>query len=68
MILHFAPHALHYVIVAILYICARSRRVKDGNLQAEQAQWVFRGPQVSSCEHANIVVIKASLGASNHYP
>jgi hypothetical protein len=24
--LYFAPHALHYIIVAILCICARSRR------------------------------------------
>jgi hypothetical protein len=36
--------------------------------QAEQRQWVFGGPQASSCEDANIVVIKASPSASNHYP
>jgi hypothetical protein len=34
-------------------------------IQAEQVQWVFGGGQASSCEEANIVVIKASTGASN---
>jgi hypothetical protein len=34
--------------------------------QAKQVQWAFGGPQASSCEKANIVVTKASLGASNH--
>jgi hypothetical protein len=37
-------------------------------IQAEQVQRVFGGPQVSSCEDVNIVVIKASSGVSNHYP
>jgi hypothetical protein len=38
-------------------------------VQAEQeVQWVFGGPQASSYEEANIVVIKASHGASNHHP
>jgi hypothetical protein len=46
---------LHYVIVAILCICARSHIVEDGNFQAEQTQWVFRGTQASSCEDANII-------------
>jgi hypothetical protein len=36
--------------------------------QAEQARWVFRGPQASSSEDANIAVSKASPGASNHHP
>jgi hypothetical protein len=36
--------------------------------QAEQVQGVFGGPQASSCEDANIVVIKASLGASHQSP
>jgi hypothetical protein len=34
-------------------------------IQAEQLQWVFGGPQASSYEYANIVVIKVSPGASN---
>jgi hypothetical protein len=37
-------------------------------IQAEQVQRVFGGPQVSSCEDVNTVVIKASPGVSNHYP
>jgi hypothetical protein len=36
--------------------------------QAEQVQWVFGDPQTSSCEDANIVVIKASPGIYNKYP
>jgi hypothetical protein len=36
--------------------------------QAEQVQWVFRGPQALSYEDANIIIIKASPSASNHYP
>jgi hypothetical protein len=31
--------------------------------QAEQVQGMFGGPQVSSYKDANIVVIKANLGA-----
>jgi hypothetical protein len=35
-------------------------------VQVEQeVQWVFRGPQASSCTDANNVVIKASPGASH---
>jgi hypothetical protein len=38
-------------------------------VQAEQeVQLVFGGPQVSSCVDANIVVIKASTGASYQSP
>jgi hypothetical protein len=34
-------------------------------IQVQQVQVVFGGPQASSCEDVNIVVIKASPGASN---
>jgi hypothetical protein len=34
--------------------------------QAEQVRWVFRGPQASSDDDANIVMIKTSLSVSNH--
>jgi hypothetical protein len=34
--------------------------------QAEQVQWMFGGPQASSCEDTNIVVIKTSSGVFNH--
>jgi hypothetical protein len=37
-------------------------------IQAEQVQWVFRGPQVSCCDDANIFLIKASSGVSNKCP
>jgi hypothetical protein len=35
-------------------------------IQVQEVQLVFGGPQASSCEDANIAVIKASLGVSNH--
>jgi hypothetical protein len=34
-------------------------------IQAEQVQWVFGSPQALSFKDANIVVIKASPGASH---
>jgi hypothetical protein len=34
-------------------------------IQSEQLRGVFEGPQALSCEDANIVVIKASVGAFN---
>jgi hypothetical protein len=37
----------------------------ESESQVEQIQWVLRGPQASSCEDTNIIVIKASHGASN---
>jgi hypothetical protein len=40
----------------------------EPEFQEEQVQWVFRGPQASSGEDANIVVIKTSPSASNHLP
>jgi hypothetical protein len=36
-------------------------------IQVKQVQGVFGGPQTSSCEDANIVVIKASPDALNQY-
>jgi hypothetical protein len=37
-------------------------------IQAEEVQWVLRGPQVSNYEVANIVVIQASPDAFNQCP
>jgi hypothetical protein len=37
-------------------------------IQVQQVQGVFGGPQTLSCKDANIVIIKASLGSSNHIP
>jgi hypothetical protein len=34
----------------------------------QEVQWVFGGPQASSCTEANILVIKASPGASHQSP
>jgi hypothetical protein len=39
----------------------------ESKFQEEQVRWVFEGQQVSSCEDANIVVIKTRPGASNHH-
>jgi hypothetical protein len=36
--------------------------------RVQQVQGVFGGPHASSGEDANIVVTKASPGASNHIP
>jgi hypothetical protein len=38
------------------------------DIQAKQVQGVFGGPQASSCEDANVIVIKASPGASHQSP
>jgi hypothetical protein len=54
----------HFKCGHILHIRVDHIEPKTEN-QAEQVQWAFKGPQASSCEKANIVVIKASLGASN---
>jgi hypothetical protein len=37
----------------------------ESEFQADQVRWVFGGPQVSSSEDANIVVIKPSPATSN---
>jgi hypothetical protein len=37
-------------------------------IQVQQVQGVFGGPQASTYEDANIVVIKASPDASNYIP
>jgi hypothetical protein len=40
----------------------------ESEFQAEQGRWVFKGPQASSYEDANIVVIKVSHSAFNYAP
>jgi hypothetical protein len=37
-------------------------------IQVGHIQWVFEEPQASSCEDANIVVIKTNPGASHQSP
>jgi hypothetical protein len=55
------------LIVAILCIYGRSRKDKDRNPSGASPTGVG-GPQATSCEDANIVVIKASPGVFNHVP
>jgi hypothetical protein len=40
----------------------------ESEIQVKKVQWVFGGQQMSSCEDANIVVIRPSPGAFNHTP
>jgi hypothetical protein len=64
----FAHHALHHVDLGscmCMFDRSRGAGIRD---QKEQVQGVFGGPHVSGCEDANIVVIKASPGASHHHP
>jgi hypothetical protein len=49
----------------LLHMCVDHAEPKS-KFRAEQVQWVFGGPQASSCEEANIVAIKTSPGVSNH--
>jgi hypothetical protein len=63
--LHFAPHALHILILVIFMHIRVDHAEPESEFQAEQVQGVFGGPQVSSCEDANIVVIKVSPGTSH---
>jgi hypothetical protein len=48
----------------LLYMRVEHAETKS-EFQAEQVRWAFGGPQASSNENANIVVIKASPGVSN---
>jgi hypothetical protein len=38
----------------------------ESEFEVEQVRWVFGGPQASSCEDANIIVMKTSPGVFNH--
>jgi hypothetical protein len=63
----FTPCIAHFNCGHLLHIQVDHVEPKTEN-QTEQVQWVFRDPQASSSKEANIVVIKASSGASNHIP
>jgi hypothetical protein len=67
---HAACHALlpmHCTILIMTIFAYTIDHVEPkSEIQAKQVQGVFGGPQASSCEDANIVVIKASPEASNH--
>jgi hypothetical protein len=58
------PYIVHFNIAHLLHIRVDHAEPKT-EIKAEQVQWVFRGPQALSCEDANIVIIKASPGASH---
>jgi hypothetical protein len=52
-ILYFAPHALHCVIVTIFAYTIDHVEPKT-EIQAEQVQRMFEGPQASSGEDTNL--------------
>jgi hypothetical protein len=67
--------SLSYLMRCIIFLSAHNCAIAiyhaepELEVQAEQkVQWVFGCPQASTCEDANIFVVKASPGASNHYP
>jgi hypothetical protein len=62
----YTPCMAHFNLDSFMHIRIDQAEPKS-EIQAEQVQGVFRGPQASSCEDANIVVIKASSGAFNQY-
>jgi hypothetical protein len=61
---------MHYMLCLVSHIrtYALDHAEPKSEIQAEQVQGVFGGPQASSCGEANIVGIKASPSASNHCP
>jgi hypothetical protein len=62
-------HLMHCTMLISTHLCAYAtdHMESEPEIKKEQVQGVFRGPQVSSCEDANIVVIMASPGASNPF-
>jgi hypothetical protein len=61
---------MHCTMSISAHICAyvTDHVEPEPEIKKEQIQGVFGGPQASSCEDANIVVIKVGPGASHHYP
>jgi hypothetical protein len=61
---------MHCTMSISAHVCAYAidHVEPESEIKKEQIQGVFGDPQVSSCEDANIFVIKASPGASHHYP
>jgi hypothetical protein len=51
---------LHILILTHIYAYTGRSRGAKNRIQAEQVQWVFRGPQASNYEDTDIVVIKES--------
>jgi hypothetical protein len=67
-ILHFVPHALYYVIMIIICICARSRGANNESSSGARSPMGVRRSTSIKLRGANIVVIKASPGAFNQCP
>jgi hypothetical protein len=63
-------HIMHCTMLISVHVCACAidHVEPEPEIKKEQVQGVFGGPQASSCEDANIVVIKASPSVSNHRP
>jgi hypothetical protein len=67
-------HVTLYTSCIALFNCGHLLHIRvdhadpELEFQVEQVQLVFGGPSASSCEDANIVVIKVSPDASNHHP
>jgi hypothetical protein len=63
-------HPMYYIMLILAHVCAYviDHVESKSKIKKEQLQGVLEGPPASSCEYANIVVIKVSPGASNHRP
>jgi hypothetical protein len=61
----YTPHALHYCTCGHLLHIRVDHAESESEIQEDQVQGVFDGPQASSYEDANIIVIKANPAASH---
>jgi hypothetical protein len=61
---------MHCTMLISAHVCAYAidHVESKSEIKKEEVQWALEGPQTSSCEDSDIVVIKASPGASNHHP
>jgi hypothetical protein len=51
-------HSMHCTILIVsIFAYMIDHAEPKTKIQAEQVQWVFEGPQVSSCEDANIAFV-----------
>jgi hypothetical protein len=61
-------------LCTVLFNCCHLLHIRvdhaepKSRFQVVQVQWVFGGPEALSSDDANIIMIKASLGASTHRP
>jgi hypothetical protein len=59
---------MHYTISISTHVCAFAidHIEPESEIREEEIHGASGGPQMSSCDDANIVVIKISPGAFNH--